>query len=57
MAMNPPFSATYKPYVSALGHLGLTQEASHLHQRLLKTEPEFVTTGRWPATINNGPTV
>ena len=39
--MNPPFSAAYKPYLSALGHLGLKQEASQARQRLLVIEPGF----------------
>jgi DNA-binding SARP family transcriptional activator/TolB-like protein len=39
--MNPSFSATYKPYLSALGHLGRTQEASMVRRRLLAIEPDF----------------
>ncbi|HME25315.1 MAG TPA: BTAD domain-containing putative transcriptional regulator [Acetobacteraceae bacterium] len=39
--MNPSFSATYKPYLAALGHLGRTQEAAVVRRRLLVIEPDF----------------
>jgi DNA-binding SARP family transcriptional activator/TolB-like protein len=39
--MNPSFSATYKPYLAALGHLGRTQEAAVVRRRLLIIEPDF----------------
>jgi DNA-binding SARP family transcriptional activator/TolB-like protein len=39
--MNPSFSATYKPYLAALGHLGRTQEAAVVRRRLLAIEPDF----------------
>jgi tetratricopeptide (TPR) repeat protein len=39
--MNPSFSATYKPYLAALGHLGRTQEATVVRRRLLAIEPDF----------------
>ena len=39
--MNPSFSATYKPYLAALGHLGRTREAEAVLGRLLAIEPEF----------------
>ena len=39
--MNPSFSATYKPYLAALGHLGRTQEAAVVRRRLLSIEPDF----------------
>lgn len=39
--MNPSFSANYKPYLSALGHLGRTQEAAAVRRRLLAIEPDF----------------
>jgi tetratricopeptide (TPR) repeat protein len=39
--MNPSFSATYKPYLSALGHLGRSQEATVVRRRLLAIEPDF----------------
>ena len=39
--MNPSFSATYKPYLSALGHLGREQEAAVVRRRLLSIEPDF----------------
>jgi tetratricopeptide (TPR) repeat protein len=39
--LNPPFSAAYKPYIAALGHLGRQEEAAAVLQRLLAIEPEF----------------
>jgi TolB-like protein len=39
--MNPQFSATYKPYLAALGHLGRSQEAAVVRRRLLAIEPDF----------------
>lgn len=39
--INPSFSATYKPYLAALGHLGRKQEASVVRRRLLAIEPDF----------------
>jgi DNA-binding SARP family transcriptional activator/TolB-like protein len=39
--MNPSFSAAWKPYLSALGHLGRTQEAAVVRRRLLVIEPDF----------------
>jgi DNA-binding SARP family transcriptional activator/TolB-like protein len=39
--MNPSFSATYKPYLAALGHLGRIQEAAVVRRRLLAIEPDF----------------
>jgi hypothetical protein len=39
--MNPSFSATYEPYLSALGHLGRMQEAVVVRRRLLAIEPDF----------------
>lgn len=39
--MNPSFSATYKPYLAALGHLGRLQEAAVARRRLLLIEPDF----------------
>jgi DNA-binding SARP family transcriptional activator/TolB-like protein len=47
--MNPSFSATYKPYLAALGHLGRTQEATVVRRRLLAIEPDF-TVERFIAT-------
>jgi tetratricopeptide (TPR) repeat protein len=44
--LNPPFSAAYKPYLAALGHLGRHEEAAAVLQRLLAIEPEF-TIGRF----------
>ncbi|MDE2334479.1 MAG: hypothetical protein KGK10_08080 [Rhodospirillales bacterium] len=40
-SMNPNFSAAYKPYVAALGHLGLAGEAEDVLRRLLAIEPRF----------------
>jgi len=39
--MNPSFSATYKPYLAALGHLGRAQEAAAVRRRLMAIEPDF----------------
>jgi len=47
--MNPSFSATYKPYLAALGHLGRSQEAAVVRRRLLTIEPDF-TVARFVAT-------
>jgi DNA-binding SARP family transcriptional activator/TolB-like protein len=47
--MNPSFSATYKPYLAALGHLGRAQEAAVVRRRLLAIEPDF-TVERFIAT-------
>ncbi len=47
--MNPAFSATYKPYLAALGHLGRVQEAGVVRRRLLLIEPDF-TIDRFIAT-------
>jgi tetratricopeptide (TPR) repeat protein len=41
IGMNPNFSAAYKPYISALGHLGLVAEARDTLRRLLAIEPNF----------------
>jgi len=47
--INPSLSAGFKPYLSALGHLGRTQEAGIALRRLLETEPDF-TVERFIAT-------
>jgi DNA-binding SARP family transcriptional activator/TolB-like protein len=39
--LNPSFSAAYKPYLAALGHLRRDQEAAAIRQRLLTLEPHF----------------
>lgn len=39
--LQPRFSAAYKPYLSALGHLGEHKEAALVYKRLLKLEPDF----------------
>ncbi len=43
--MNPAFSAACKPYLSALGHLGHTEEANIVRARLLSIEPDFTVKG------------
>ena len=39
--LNTSFSATYKPYLAALGHLRRDQEAATIRRRLLELEPDF----------------
>lgn len=39
--LNPSFSASYKPYLSTLGHLGRDEEAARVQARLLALEPAF----------------
>lgn len=39
--LNPSFSAGYKPYLAALGHLRREQEAATIRRRLLALEPDF----------------
>lgn len=39
--LHPRFSAAYKPYLSALGHLGERGEADLVYSRLLLLEPDF----------------
>jgi len=39
--LNPSFSASYKPYLAALGHLHRDQEAVVVLRRLLALEPDF----------------
>jgi len=39
--LNPAFSAGYKPYLAALGHLRRDQEAAMIRHRLLAIEPDF----------------
>jgi DNA-binding SARP family transcriptional activator/TolB-like protein len=39
--LNPAFTATYKPYLAALGHLRRDQEAATVRRRLLALEPDF----------------
>jgi DNA-binding SARP family transcriptional activator/TolB-like protein len=38
---NPSFTAAYKPYLAALGHLHRDQEATTIRRRLLALEPDF----------------
>lgn len=47
--INPSFSAAYKPYLAALGHLRRDQEAAIVRRRLLALEPDF-TVDRFIAT-------
>jgi TolB-like protein len=39
--LSPTFSAAYKPYLAALGHLGRNQEAATVRRRLMMLEPDF----------------
>ena len=39
--LNPAFTATYKPYLAALGHLHWEEETALVRQRLLALEPDF----------------
>ena len=39
--LNPSFSATYRSYLSALGHLRRDQEAATIRRKLLALEPDF----------------
>jgi len=39
--INPSFSASYKPYLSALGHLRRDKEAAVVFRRLQAIEPDF----------------
>jgi DNA-binding SARP family transcriptional activator/TolB-like protein len=41
IALNPGFSSAYKGALSALGHLGWTEDAATLCKRLLELEPGF----------------
>lgn len=40
-AMRPGFSYPYKTYLSALGHLGMEEEAAEVRTKLLAIEPDF----------------
>jgi DNA-binding SARP family transcriptional activator len=40
-ALQPGFSYPYKTYLSALGHLGLMEEAAQVRAQLLSVEPDF----------------
>jgi len=39
--LNPSFSATYRPYLAALGHLRRDQEIAIVRRRFLSLEPDF----------------
>lgn len=39
--LNPSFSASLKPYLAALGHLGRDREAAAVRRKLLLLEPDF----------------
>jgi hypothetical protein len=39
--ISPSFSAACKPYLAALGHLGLNDEIAAVRARLLALEPGF----------------
>ena len=47
--LNPSFLASQKPYLAALGHLGLVEETEEIRRRLLAIEPDF-TVERFLAT-------
>lgn len=49
--LNPPFLASQKPYLAALGHLGRDEEAAEIRRRLLAIEPDF-TVERFLATTS-----
>jgi tetratricopeptide (TPR) repeat protein len=40
-SLNPSLSATYKGYLSALGHLGASEERETVRAKLLALEPGF----------------
>ena len=46
----PLFADGYKPYLAALGHLGLTREAAVALARLTRIEPDFSIAGFHAAT-------
>ncbi len=39
--LHPRFSASFKPYLAALGHLGDTRAAAETYRKLLVLEPQF----------------
>lgn len=43
--LHPRFSAAYKPYLAALGHLGEKKEAALVYKRLVQLEPDFTVRG------------
>ena len=43
--LNPRFSAAYKPYLAALGHLNKDEEAASVRRKLLQLEPSFTVRG------------
>ncbi len=53
--LNPGFSASYKVYLSALGHLGREKEAANVRGRLLALEPDLTVSSaveRSPLTLS-----
>jgi DNA-binding SARP family transcriptional activator/TolB-like protein len=44
-SINASFSAAFKPYLAALGHLGLRDEMELVRARLMSLEPSFTVTG------------
>lgn len=48
--LNPSFVAAYKPYLAALGHLGLSAEAKLARSQLLSLDPAFSIKGLLAAT-------
>lgn len=49
--LNPGFSASAKPYLAALGHLGQIQEAAVVRRRLLAVDPGFTIKRFFAATL------
>ena len=43
--MNLSFSSSLKPYLAALGHLGLADECTPVRERLLQIQPDFTISG------------
>ncbi len=43
--MNPSFSSSLKPYLAALGHLGMVEECGPVRDRLLSIQPDFTIAG------------
>jgi DNA-binding SARP family transcriptional activator/TolB-like protein len=43
--MNPSFSSSLKPYLAALGHLGMIDECGPVLERLLDIQPDFTIAG------------
>ena len=53
--LNPGYSGSAKPYLSALGHLGQEQEAAMVRRRLLTVDPAFTITTFLAASVIERP--